>query len=255
MLSSILITGASSGFGEACAHKFAEAGYPLILVARRIDKLNDIKARLEQNCPIHISSVDVRDQKQVEQLFQTLPEEFKDIDILINSAGLALGLEPAHEADMDNWKIMVETNINGLLHVSKEALSGMVARNKGHIINIGSIAGSWPYPGGNVYGATKSFVQSFSQALRADLIGKRIRISNIDPGLADTNFSTVRFMGDRDKADQVYKDTKPLTAEDIANIIFWTTSLPEHVNINNIEVMPVCQAWSAMTIDRSMENN
>ncbi len=171
---------------------------------------------------------------------------------MINNAGLALGLEPAHEANLRDWETMVETNILGLLRVTRQLLPGMVTRNAGHIINIGSTAGSWPYPGGNVYGATKSFVQMFSRQLLADLLGKRIRVTNIDPGLAETEFSEVRFKNNKEKAKKLYENTQPLTAGDIANIVHWVTSVPAHVNINTLEVMPVCQAWGPLQIDKEM---
>ncbi len=163
-----------------------------------------------------------------------------------------MGLGPAYEAKLDHWEEMIETNIVGLVKMTREILPGMVKNNTGHIVNIGSIAGSWPYPGGNVYGATKSFVQHFSLGLRADLLGRNIRVSNIAPGLAQTNFSKVRFEGDEEKASKVYEGTRPLSGEDIAEIIYWVTSLPSHININSLEVMPVCQAWGALPIDRSM---
>ena len=196
MQSTVFITGASSGFGEACADQYAKAGYPLILVARREDKLKALQARLEQYVPVHIATADVRRQEEISRVFECMPEAFRSIGILINNAGLALGLKPAHKVDVDDWETMIDTNIKGLLYVTHQVLAGMVERNRGHIINIGSAAGSWPYPGGNVYGATKSFVQMLSRGLRADLIGKKIRVSNIDPGLAETSFSDVRFKGD-----------------------------------------------------------
>jgi len=180
-----------------------------------------------------------------------LPVEYRDIDILLNNAGLALGLEPAYAADLDEWETMVDTNIKGLLYMTRLILPGMVARKKGHIINIGSIAGSWPYPGGNAYGATKAFVQQFSRNLRADLRGTGIRVTNIEPGLAESEFSVVRFGGDHDKAAKVYEGTQPLTPADIAETVFWTASRPAHVNINSVEVMPVCQTWDNFAISRN----
>jgi len=175
---------------------------------------------------------------------------FQEIDVLINNAGLALGLEPAHEADLNQWETMVNTNIKGLMYCTRQILPGMVERGRGHIINIGSVAGSTSYPGGNVYGATKAFVKQFSNNLRSDLLGTPIRITNIEPGLAETEFSVVRFAGDRDRAAEVYKGTQPLAAEDIAEIVYWVTNLPQHVNINCLEVMPVCQAWGPFAIHR-----
>lgn len=254
MNKTVLITGASSGFGEACALKFAASGHDLILVARREDRLQRLSRQLEGQCRVHTARVDVTRPETIETLFVNLPESFSAIDILVNNAGLALGTEPAYLADMSDWETMVETNIMGLLRLTRRVLPAMVERNTGHIINISSIAGSWPYPGGNVYGATKSFVQHFSRGLRADLLGKHIRVTNIDPGMAETDFSRVRYKGDADKADSVYENVKPLTATDIADIVHWVSSVPAHVNINTLEVMPVCQAWGALAVDRHMDD-
>lgn len=249
----ILITGASSGFGEAAARKFASDGCRLVLAARRIDKLQKLAEELQDLCPVYAAAMDVTSQESVEQFFKDLPQAFRDIDVLVNSAGLALGLEPAHEANFAQWQTMIDTNITGLLRVTHAVLPSMVARDTGHIINLGSTAGNWPYPGGNAYGATKAFVQNFSRALRADLLGKHVRVTNIEPGLAETEFSTVRFNGDTEKADKVYAGTKPLSAQDIAEIIHWVHAMPAHVNVNTLEVMPVCQAWSSLSINRNME--
>jgi NADP-dependent 3-hydroxy acid dehydrogenase YdfG len=246
----VLITGASSGFGEATAKKFAKDGCSLILAARRTEKLTALAQELAGQCPVYTASLDVTDAESVDRFFAELPTAFSDIDVLVNNAGLALGLEPAHLVDIADWETMVNTNITGLLRVTRQVLPTMVAKNTGHIINIGSIAGSWPYPGGNTYGATKSFVQHFSRSLRADLLGKNIRVTNIEPGMADTNFSTVRFKGDDEKAKQVYEGTAPLTADNIADIIHWVNAVPAHVNINTLEVMPVCQAWGAIAVSR-----
>lgn len=251
MPKTILITGASSGFGAACAEKFAESGCNLVLLARRLERLQNLQSELQEKCAVHIGELDVTDTQAVSTVLNSLPEDFKNIDVLINNAGLALGLEAAHAASMSDWQTMVDTNILGLLRVTHHLLPGMVDRDSGHIINIGSTAGSWPYPGGNVYGATKSFVQTFSRNLRADLLGTRIRVSNIDPGLAETEFSQVRFKNDVNRAADVYQNTQPLTATDIAEIIYWVTSVPPHVNINAMEVMPVCQAWGPLAVDRS----
>jgi len=246
----ILITGATSGFGEACARRFAKEGWQLILVARRKDRLKALQEKLGGETSVHIMSLDVRDQEAVMTGLKYLPEKFSEIDVLVNNAGLALGLEAAHEADVSNWDTMVDTNIKGLTYCTRAVLPGMVERNRGHIVNIGSVAGDWPYPGGNVYGATKAFVKQFSLNLRADLFGTPIRITNIEPGLAETEFSVVRFKGDGEKAAKVYEGTQPLTAEDIAEMIYWVASLPAHININRLEVMPVCQTWAPFAIDR-----
>ncbi|MBT5293899.1 MAG: SDR family NAD(P)-dependent oxidoreductase [Cellvibrionales bacterium] len=257
----VLITGASSGFGESCAHLYAKQGFKLILVSRRLDKLQQLaQALLLENGSAYPASnvlcwaVDVTDAEAIDQFVNELPESFGAVDILINNAGLALGTAPAHKANLSDWETMVDTNIKGLIRMTHKLLPGMVARNRGHIVNIGSIAGNWPYPGGNTYCATKAFVHQFSLALRADLLGKAIRVSHIDPGMAETNFSRIRMKGDNDAADAFYHDVKPLSADDVADIIVWTTSVPEHININSLEVMPVCQAWSPFAIDRTMEN-
>lgn len=246
----VLITGASSGFGEACAKKYAENNYNVILASRNIQKLTEIKLQLPSNVFTH--ALDVREQPSIDYFFEHIPTEFQDIDILVNNAGLALGLEPAHEANLEDWETMIDTNIKGLVRMTRKFLPGMVKRNSGHIVNIGSIAGTWPYPGGNTYGSSKAFVQQFSRSLRADLLGRSIRVTNIDPGLAETNFSVTRMKGDQERAENVYQNTQPLVAEDIADIVFWTTSVPKHVNINALEVMPTCQAWGPLNIDREM---
>lgn len=249
----VLITGASSGFGEAAARKFASPDNALILAARSADRLKALADELGAVCPVYAAPMDVTRQDSVDRFFADLPQAFRNIDVLVNNAGLALGLEPAQQADFAKWQTMVDTNITGLMRVTHAVLPSMVARNTGHVINIGSTAGNWPYPGGNAYGGTKAFVQNFSRGLRADLIGKRIRVTNIEPGMAETNFSLVRFDGDADKAAKVYAGTKPLSAQDIAEIIHWVNAMPEHVNINTLEVMPVCQTWSALAVSRDME--
>ena len=249
MSKTILITGATSGFGKASAELFNHNGWKMILTGRRSDRLAELRDKLGP-ANVHVAAFDVRNRQQVQDMVQGLPEEFRAIDILLNNAGLALGLGPAHETDLDEWENMVDTNIKGLLYMTRMLLPGMVARGRGHIINIGSIAGSWPYPGGNTYGASKAFVQQFSRNLRADLHGTGIRVTNIEPGLAESEFSVVRFGGDQEKAAKVYEGTEPLTPADIAEIIYWTASRPAHVNINSIEVMPVCQSWGGFAINR-----
>lgn len=251
MTRTVLITGASSGFGEACARKFANAGDDLVLLARRFERLEKLKSELPADVRVHIVSIDITNAAALELALQELPDWCQTPDILINNAGLALGLSGAHEADMADWETMINTNITALVRMTRLLLPAMVARDRGHIINIGSTAGNWPYPGGNVYGATKAFVQHFSRELRADLLGKNIKVSNIEPGLAETEFSLVRFQQDRDKADSVYNGTQPLTAQDIAEIIHWVCSVPPHVNINAMEVMPLCQAWGPLKIHRA----
>ena len=252
MKKTILITGASAGFGEACARKFASPENRLILAARRLDKLERLQQELS-GTEILVLQLDVRDRKGVAETLAGLPELFQNVDILINNAGLALGLEPAHEADLDNWETMVDTNIKGLMYCTRQILPGMVQRQRGHIVNIGSVAGSTPYPGGNVYGATKAFVKQFSNNLRSDLNGTPIRVTNIEPGLSETEFSLVRFNWNAERAAKIYQGTQPLTPEDIAEMVYWVTSLPSHININRLEVMPVCQAWGPFSIHRQEE--
>lgn len=250
MQQTILITGATAGFGEACARSLAREGNRLVLSGRRIDRLERIQAELQKKCPVHILQLDVQDRGSVEKKLTSLPSHFDAIDVLINNAGLALGLEPAHRADLDEWETMVDTNIKGLMTVTRVLLPGMVARKRGHIVNLGSIAGTFPYPGGNVYGATKAFVEQFSRNLRADLLGTNVRVTVIEPGLARTEFSMVRFKGDQTKADAVYRGCKPLVAEDIAAIVSWVIAVPKHVNINVVEVMPTCQAWGPLAVHK-----
>ncbi len=245
-----LITGASAGFGEACAKKFALNGWRLILAARREERLRDLAEQLRLETEVHISALDVRSHYAVTSFISSLPYEFKEIDLLVNNAGLALGLEPAHEAKMDNWESMVDTNIKGLMYLTHAVLPGMVRRNTGHVINIGSTAGNWPYAGGNTYGATKAFVSHFSRNLRSDLLGKNIRVTCIEPGMAESEFSLVRYQGDAERAANVYRGTKPLTPEDIAETVYWVSNLPAHVNVNTLEVMPVCQAWAPLMVKR-----
>ena len=247
-----LITGASSGFGKACARAFAAAGYALILVARSEEKLQQLAAELRPSTTVHVACADMMDAVAVKALVQNLPEPFRAVDVLINNAGLALGVAPAYDADLNDWETMVDTNIKGLMRITHHLLPGMVERNRGHIINMGSVAGNWPYPGGNVYGGTKAFVQQFSRNLRAELLGKQIRVTNLEPGMAETQFSIVRMKGNTEKASQVYENTQPLTAGDIADIALWVASLPPHVNINTLEVMPTCQAWNPFAVSRDM---
>jgi NADP-dependent 3-hydroxy acid dehydrogenase YdfG len=249
MKKTVLITGASAGFGEACARKYAGQGNRLILAARRLEKLEALQQQLPGS-ECYLLQLDVRDRNGVAERFSTLPEPFLEVDILINNAGLALGLEPAHETNLDDWETMVDTNIKGLIYCTRQILPGMVQRRRGHIVNVGSVTGSAAYPGANVYGATKAFVKQFSYNLRSDLLGTPVRVTNIEPGLSETEFSLVRFAGDAERASEVYKGAQPLTATDIAEIIYWVTSLPPHVNINRLEVMPVCQAWGPFAIDR-----
>lgn len=244
------ITGATSGFGAACARLFATNGWSLILCGRRQERLETLRAELAAKVSVYAFVLDVRDEAAVKRAVAELPAKFADIKVLVNNAGLALGLEPAQRCDMEDWERMVDTNIKGLMYCTRAILPGMVARNQGHVVNIGSVAGTYPYPGGNVYGATKAFVKQFSLNLRADLVNTRVRVTNIEPGLAESEFSLVRFKGDSAKADHVYQGTEPLRSEDIADIVYWAVSRPAHVNLNSIEVMPACQAFAPFAIHR-----
>ncbi len=250
MSQTIFITGASSGFCAACARIFAKDGNRLILTARRIDPLLKLQEELSSQSEIHIIPLDVTDREAVQGAVEALPQRFREIDLLINNAGLALGLEPADKVDLDDWERMVDTNIKGVMYCTRFILPAMVARNKGHIVNISSTAGAWPYPGGNVYGGTKAFVTQFSRNLRCDLLGTRVRVTCIQPGMAETEFSAVRFKGDREKAAGVYAGTDPLTAVDIAETVEWVVSRPVHVNVNTLELMSVDQAWGPFAIHR-----
>jgi 3-hydroxy acid dehydrogenase / malonic semialdehyde reductase len=248
-MNTVMITGATSGFGKACAEIFAGHGWRLILCGRRKERLDALAADLT-GIPVHIAAFDVRDNRLVNQKIAELPGEFREIDVLVNSAGLALGMNPAQSADLADWETMVDTNIKGLMYVTRAVLPGMVERGRGHIVNLGSVAGNWPYPGGNTYGGTKAFVRQFSLNLRADLHGTGVRVTNIEPGLAETEFSIVRFHGDKSKADSVYAGMVPLSALDIAETIYWAISRPAHVNINTLEIMPVAQSWGPFPIYR-----
>lgn len=245
----VMITGATGGFGEAFARKFAAAGCKLILTSRKADKLDKLAASLK--VPIHKIILDIRDRKEVEAAFAKIPEEFRAIDLLINNAGGAFGMESAQEASLDDWQNMVEANNLGLVVCTHSVLSGMVKRGIGHIINIGSVAGTYPYPGGSVYCAAKAFVKQFSLALRADLIGTGVRVTNIEPGMVETTFSLNRFKGDAAKAAKVYEGANPLTADDVAESVFWAATLPPRVNINRIELMPTTQSTGALAVHRA----
>ena len=249
----IFITGASAGFGAACARMFATEGNRLILTARRIEPLLKLQEELSATTEVHIIPLDVSDRLAVQGAIESLPERFRCIDILLNNAGLALGLEPAHQVDLDDWETMVDTNIKGVMYCTRFVLPGMVARNRGHIINISSTAAAWPYPGGNVYGGTKAFVTQFSRNLRCDLLGTRVRVSCIQPGMAETEFSKVRFKGNDEQAAGVYRGTEPLTAEDIAETVHWITNQPPHVNVNTLELMSIDQAWGPFAIHREQK--
>lgn len=244
----IFVTGASSGFGAAVARRFAADGARVVAAARRADRVRDLASELgSQILPL---TLDVRDRAAVAQAIAGLPEEFRAVDVLVNNAGLALGLNPAQEADLDDWDQMIDTNCKGLVYCTRAILPGMVARGRGHVINLGSVAGSYPYPGGNVYGGTKAFVHQFSLNLRSDLHGTGIRVTCVEPGMADTEFSLVRFGGDQAKADNVYTGMRPMTADDIAESIHWAATLPQHVNVNTIELMATAQSFAPFQVAR-----
>nr|WP_042194935.1 SDR family oxidoreductase [Kibdelosporangium sp. MJ126-NF4]CEL21398.1 Short-chain dehydrogenase/reductase SDR [Kibdelosporangium sp. MJ126-NF4]CTQ96035.1 Short-chain dehydrogenase/reductase SDR [Kibdelosporangium sp. MJ126-NF4] len=246
----VFVTGASTGFGAAITRRFATEGARVIASARRVDKLKELAADLgDRVLPLRL---DVTDRAAVYAAVADLPAEFGAIDLLVNNAGLALGIAPAQSADQDEWDRMIDTNCRGLATCTRAVLPGMVERGRGHVINIGSVAGTYPYPGGNVYGATKAFVEQFSLNLRSDLHGTGVRVTCVDPGMVGgTEFSTVRFSGDQGKADAVYQGMQPLTAEDIAESVHWAASQPAHVNINRIELMPVAQSFAPFQVHRN----
>jgi 3-hydroxy acid dehydrogenase/malonic semialdehyde reductase len=250
MSKTILVTGASAGFGAAFARRFVADGHRVIAAARRLDRLEALHAELDDALlPVQL---DVTDKAAVAGFVATLPVEWRQIDVLVNNAGLALGLSPAWEADLEQWDVMINTNITGLVHLTRAILPQMVERDEGIILNLGSVAGTYPYPGGHVYGGTKAFVRQFSLNLRADLVGKNIRVTDIEPGMVGgSEFSLVRFKGDQDKADAVYQGLTPLSPEDIAETASWIINLPKHMNINRIELMPTCQATGPFAIKRS----
>jgi len=240
----VLITGASAGIGHACAEAFAGAGARLILWARREDKLNNLASTLRErfDADCMTSVVDVRDRASVSAAIAALPPSWSSIDVLINNAGLSRGLEPVHEGVIENWEEMIDTNIKGLLYVTRAVTPGMVSRGKGHVINVASIAGMQAYRGGNVYGATKAAVKMLGENMQVDLNGTGVRVCTIDPGLVETEFSIVRFRGDTERASTVYTGYEPLTAHDIAETIYFVATRPLHVNIQNILITPTAQA-------------
>ena len=243
------VTGASNGFGAAIVRRFAAEGVRVVALARRQDRLAGLAAELGDSVlPVRL---DVRDLAAVQDVVAGLPSEFAEIDVLVNNAGLAKGLNPAQDADLDDWEEMIDTNCKGLVYCTRTILPGMVERRRGHVVNLGSVAGTYPYPGGNVYGATKAFVHQFSLNLRSDLHGTGVRVTSVEPGLSgETEFSTVRFGGDQGKADAVYAGMQPLVPADIAEAVYWVVSQPAHVNINTIEMMPVTQSFAPFQVHR-----
>jgi len=241
----VFVTGASSGFGAAMTRRFASSGAKVVAAARRVD-------RIPASDAVFPLALDVRDAEAVRAAVEGLPAEYAEVDVLVNNAGLAKGLEPAQRADLADWDQMLDTNCRGLVHCTRAVLPGMVARGRGHVVNIGSVAGSYPYPGGNVYGATKAFVRQFSLNLRSDLHGTGVRVTCVEPGMCEgTEFSLVRFAGDTSRADAVYEGFQALTAEDIAETVHWVTSQPAHVNVNTVELMPVAQSFGPFQVARS----
>ncbi len=245
----VLITGATAGFGEAIARRFIHDGHRVIATGRRTERLNALQGELGAN--LQPFALDVTDAAMTAELPNSLPAGWREIDVLVNNAGLALGTAPAYEAILDDWTTMVATNITGLIRLTHAILPGMISRDHGHIINLSSTAASYPYPGGNVYGASKAFVTQFSANLKADLVGTGVRITDLEPGLVGgSEFSKVRFGGDADKAAAVYAGTTPLSPQDIAEAVAWVVGLPAHVNINRLEMMPTCQAAGPLAIKR-----
>ncbi len=250
--STVLITGATGDFGRAFAGRFALLGSKLVLVGRDAAKLSSLAQGLNENfkTSVHTCVFDMADKKGMETAVNGLPENFRDIDLLINNAGLALGLDPAPSCDLSDWETMIAVNNTALVQMTRLILPGMAQRKRGHIINIGSTAGTYPYPGGNVYCATKAFVKQFSLSLRSDLKGTNIRVTNIEPGMIETQFSTVRFKGDAEKAQKVYDNTENLHAEDVAEAVVWSATLPPKFNVNRIELMPTTQSFGPLVVER-----
>ena len=249
MSKTVLITGATSGIGLACANKFAENGDKLILTGRSEQKLEEIKKKLAaKGAQVLTLAFDVRDSATAKKFIETLPENWREIDVLVNNAGLALGLEPEYEGNTEDWDTMIDTNIKGLLTMTRLVVPGMVSRNKGHVINIGSVAGDAAYAGGNVYCATKAAVKALSDGLRIDVANTAIRVTNLKPGLVETNFSNVRFHGDTQRAENVYKGIKPLTGDDIADVAVYAANAPVHVQIAEVLILATHQASGSVIV-------
>ena len=247
MKKTAFVTGATSGFGEAIARRLSKEGYKIVALARREDRLKKLANELGDT---HIIVADIRDKEAVFKAVESLPDKFKDIEVLVNNAGMALGLEKTIDAKVEDFETMIDTNVKGLIYSTKAVLPLLYKQEKGYIFNLGSTAGSWPYPGSNVYGATKAFVKQFSLNLRNDLVGTNIRVTNIEPGLCKTEFSEVRFRGDKVKADSLYENTNFITSEDIATILVNCLNMPESVNINRVEVMANTQTWAGLAIEK-----
>lgn len=246
----VFITGVTAGIGAACARRFAAEGARLVVTGRRRERLDAIVRELAARTAVHSLVLDVRDRHAVERAVGSLPADFAAIDVLINNAGLALGLEPAHRVALEDWETMIDTNIKGLIYCTRAILPAMVTRDRGHIVNLGSTAGTYPYPGGNVYCGSKAFVHQFSLALRSDLLGTKVRVTCIEPGMVETEFAQVRFKGDAARAKQVYAGMQPMSADDIADVIQWCVTRPWHLNVNTLELMPVSQAFGPTLVKR-----
>lgn len=252
----VFITGASSGIGNGCARKFAKEGWNLILNARNESKLKELKSELEKEYPqieIYLLPFDVRNREQIKAALEALPSEWKTIDVLVNNAGLVIGVDKEFEGNLDEWDIVIDTNIKGLLAVTRMVVPGMVERGCGHIINIGSIAGDAAYPGGSVYCATKAAVKALSDGLRIDLVDTPLRVTNVKPGMVETNFTVVRYRGDKDAADDFYKGIRPLTGEDVAETVYFAASAPEHIQIAEVLLMPTYQATGTISYKKKLE--
>ncbi len=248
MTKTILITGATSGFGRAAAKRFVDAGWRVIATGRRAERLDALASELSRD-RVHTAAFDIRDEAAMRTALDALPEAFRAIDVLVNNAGLALGTAPAQRADLLQWKQMIDTNITALVTMTHALLPGLIER-KGAILNIGSVAGTYPYTGGNVYAGTKAFVSQFSLDLRCDLHGTGVRVTSIEPGMAETEFTLVRTSGDQSASETLYKGADPISADDIADTIFWIANLPPHLNVNRIEVMPVRQSFAGFQVAR-----
>lgn len=252
----VFITGASSGIGKGCARKFAKEGWNLILNARDVSKLEVLKSELQEEYPdlsVYLLPFDVRDRKQAKAALESLPREWETIDVLVNNAGLVIGVDKEFEGDLDEWDIVIDTNIKGLLAMTRMVVPGMVERGRGHIINIGSIAGDAAYPGGSVYCATKAAVKALSDGLRIDLVDTPLRVTNIKPGMVETNFSVVRYRGDKETADNFYKGIRPLTGDGVAETIYFAASAPEHIQIAEVLLMPTYQATGTISYKKKVE--
>ena len=251
MQPTVFITGATSGFGEACARRFAQAGWKLVITGRRTARIEALAAELSATTQVRVLTRDVRDRGAMQAAIDALPDGFAKLRGLINNAGLALGIEPAQRCSLDDWETMVDTNVKGLMYATRMLLPRLIAHGAGaSIVNVGSVAGNWPYPGGNVYGGTKAFVRQFSLGLRCDLAGTGVRVTDLEPGLCESEFTLVRFGGDQARYDATYAGAKPVQPEDIAETIFWLMNQPAHLNINNLEIMPVSQTWAGFAIHR-----